>query len=312
MSRYAILFALFASIPFCTYAAEDEPQRFAPDQLDQDGKVTLSPGFSPDGQTIYFAQSECSPIWECPQRLRRAQRTAQGWTTPEDVPLPRDGRVDWPSVSPDGKTLLFSWSAERDELAGLDIRENFDLYSLDLTDPAAVPIALTSGDINRPRAGSLKTLRFMHNETLPSLTSTGTLYFMTERPDGIGERDIYVARPAQDGMFRTAVPLPAPINTSGRDDGVWVDAEGSIMLLSYPNRGGEGGSDIFISFMKAGSWSKPQNVGARINSSYADFGARLTPDKTEIVFTSDRPYDEQEAGLLQVWSAPFNVSDFQE
>lgn len=311
MFRSAILFALLVGAPSSACAAEDEPRRFAPEQLEQDGKVTLSPGFSPDGQTIYFAQSDCTPIWECPQRLKRARRTATGWTTPEDVPLPREGRVDWPTVTPDGKTLLFSWSAKRDEFADLDIYENFDLYALDLTDPDAVPVPLASGDINRPRAGSLKKLRFMHNETLPSLTRAGTLYFMTERPDGIGERDIYVARPGQNGLFETAVPLPAPINTSDRDDGVWVDADERVMLLSYPNRGGEGGAEIFISFKTADGWSEPQNAGARINSSYAEFGARLTPDKTEIVFTSDRPYEGQGAGILQVWSAPFDLSDYQ-
>lgn len=300
----AAMFALPAA------AQPEAPQRLAPDNLNQDGRVTLSPGFSPDGQTIYFAQSECTPIWECPQILKRAHRTNDGWSAPETVPLPQIARADWPSVSPDGQTLIFSWAADRPELSTLDIRENFDLYTLDLTEADAVPVPIRSGGINRPRAGSLKTLRLMHNETLPSLTRSGALYFMTERPDGTGERDIYIAQQQEDGRFSTAVPLPAPINTEERDDGVWVDADEKIMLLTYPERGGEGGPDIFISFNTENGWSDPQNVGPSINSQYADFAARLTPDKTQIVFTSDRPFDGKTRGLLQVWTAPLDLDAY--
>lgn len=305
----ALVPAVFLILAGMALAEPTHPERLAPKQLAQDGRVTLSPGFSPDGNTIYFAQSACSPIWKCPQTLKRAERAGAGWTAVVDVVLPREGRVDWPSVSPDGNTLFFSWSAERPELANLDISENFDLYTLDLTDPNATPVPITSGDINRPRAGSLKRLRFMHNETLPSLTAAGVLYFMTERPDGLGERDIYVAQPDGTGHFSTAVPLPPPVNSSGRDDGVWVDASGTVMLLSYPDRGGEGGADIFLSRRGVNGWSKPSNLGPRINSPYAEFGARLTPDGTQIVFTSDRPFAGQAAGLLQVWIAPFSASD---
>jgi Tol biopolymer transport system component len=309
MLRALFLAAIFGPLALSVSAESTAPIRLAPDQLQQDGRITLSPGFSPDGQTIYFAQSECSPIWECPQTLKRAVRTDAGWSTPEPVSLPREGRVDWPSVSPDGRQLIFSWSADRPELSTLDIRENFDLYTLDLTDDAAAPVPISTGDINRPRAGTLKTLRYMHNETLPSLTKSGSLYFMTERPDGIGERDIYIARTNTDGRFSTAVPVSAPINSAERDDGVWVDADETIMLLSYPNRGGEGGADIFVSLNSADGWTAPRNLGDTINSPYQDFGARLSPDKSQIVFTSDRPFDGQSAGLLQVWTAPFHIAD---
>jgi sugar lactone lactonase YvrE len=93
--RPALVLALLA----CGLA-NAAPQRFAPEQPQRDGRVTLTPAFSPDGNTIYFAQSECTPIWECPQRLKRSRRTADGWSTPERVPLPAEGRVDYPSVTP--------------------------------------------------------------------------------------------------------------------------------------------------------------------------------------------------------------------
>lgn len=309
MLRPLLLAVTLGALPVLASADSAEPTRLAPDQLQQDGRITLSPGFSPDGQTIYFAQSECSPIWECPQTLKRAVRTDAGWSTPEAISFAREGRVDWPAVSPDGQQLIFSWSADRLDLSTLDIRENFDLYTLDLTDAAAIPVPISTGDVNRPRAGTLKTLRYMHNETLPSLTKSGSLYFMTERPDGLGERDIYVARPNSDGSFSTAVPVSGPINSAQRDDGVWVDADETIMLLSYPDRGGEGGADLFVSRKSAGGWSEPRNLGDTINSPYQDFGARLSPDKSQIVFTSDRPFDGQSEGLLQVWTAPFHLAD---
>ncbi|MFK8011792.1 MAG: hypothetical protein AB8B80_07115 [Marinicellaceae bacterium] len=241
--------------------------------------------------------------------MRRSDRTENGWSTPVNVKLPSEGRVDWPSVSPNGEMLIFSWSAQRKELANLDINENFDLYTLDLTNTIAVPKPINTGDINRPRAGQVKTLRYVHNESLPSLTNNGSLYFMTERLDGIGERDIYKSQLQTDGTFTTAVPLAAPINSPERDDGVWVNAEESVMLLTYPNRGGQGGPDLFISFRSKEQWSQPLNIGAKINTQYAEFAGRLTPDNKSVLFTSDRPFDGQPQGLLQVWAAPIDLED---
>ena len=284
------------------------PSRFAPQALEQDGKVTLTPSFTPDGQTIYFAQSECSPIWQCPQRLKKSTLTSEGWSTPELVALPTNDRVDWPAVTPDGNTLVFSWAAPREDYKNLAISENFDLYTLDLTTPGAVPKPIKGADINRPRAGSVKSLRYVHNEAYPSFTLSGDLYFMTERLDGTGERDIYYAPANGDRTLQTAYPLPAPINSKRRDDGAWVDPEGDIMLLSYDNRGGLGSGDIFVSKKVEGRWQIPVNVGNSVNSPYADFGAKLTPDGKNIIFTSNRPVNGRDEDVLQVWIAPFPQS----
>lgn len=303
---------LLITLIVASQAAVAETRRFAPEQLLQEGRVTLTPGFSPDGNTIYFAQSACSPIWQCPQILKVSSKTATGWSEPANVKLPAEGRADWPSVSPDGSTLVFSWSAVREELSSLDIRENFDLYTLDLNDENAVPVPFVSGDINRPRAGALKTLRYMHNEAYASLTNSGALYFMTERPDGIGERDIYVSRRGDNDTRQVAVPVTGPINSAERDDGVWVNADETLMLLTYGNRGGQGGTDLFISRMTSTGWSKPVNLGADINTPYAEFGAKLTPGGQQIVFTSDRPFADQPQGLLQVWVADFDIDQWVE
>lgn len=279
-------------------------RRLAPQALRQDGRVTLSPGFSPDGQTMYFAQASCARIWECPQKMMRSVRVDGAWQDAEEVTLLSQGRVDWPSVSPDGQTLLFSWAVSRARHAGEDVREDFDLYSLDLTVDGAVPVPLDEPDINRIRGGEVRTLRFVNNETAPVLTTDGDLYFWSERLDGPGERDLYVAR-HDGGGFAPPVPLPRPINSRKREDGLWVNAAGDLLLFSTPDRGGQGGSDIFCSRRLGETWSEPVSLGPQINSRHNDFAARLTPDGNRIIFTSDRPVGAgDEAGLYQIWEAP--------
>ncbi len=291
-------------------AAGEEPGApvlFLPEVLQPDGRFTLTPGFSPDGQTMFFSRTDCLPIWECPQRLTRIDRTAAGWTEPAAVPLPQDARADYPSVTPDGRYLLFSWAATRPEYPGVGINDNFDLWRLDLTDPAAVPQPLEGPDLNRLRAGRVATLRFVNNETAPILTEEGDLYFWTERLDGVGERDVYVARADGLGGFQQPEPLPAPINSAGRDDGAWVSPDGRLMLITYADRGGCGGNDLFLSRRTGDVWSEPQNLGCRVNSPYDDGAGVLIPGTQTLVFMSSRPAQGFRDGTVALWTVDIDI-----
>ena len=270
-------------------ATESTPYRYFPEVLGQDGRITLTPAFTPDGKSLYFAQSECSPIWECPQRLKRSTWGADGWSPPETLEVTERGRVDYPSVTPDGRFLLFSWAVARPRHADQDVYEDFDLYRLDLNDPAAVPEPIDDPDINRIRSNDVRQLRFVHNETAPQLTRDGDLYFWTERLDeieGRGDRDIYIARSDGNGGFLSAVPLPAPINSPGQDDGSWIHPNGKLMLVTYSDRGGQGDADLFVSIKQNGQWSDPANLGPTVNSGASDFAAMITPDGRELLFSS--------------------------
>lgn len=289
---------------------QDEPpamaERYFPDDLEQDGRLALTPGFSPDGQTMYLTQGPCDRIGDCPQQLKVSQRTADGWTRPVLMAQVPGKRSEAASVSADGTTLYFSWSAARVRHAGKDVREDFDLYALDLTDPAARPQPIDEPDINRIRGGRVKTLRFVNNETAPVLTRAGHLYFWSERLDGVGERDGFFAR--ADGQGGFLPPEPLSVNSAGREDWFWTDLDETVLFFSSPDRGGEGGSDIFVAKRQAdGSWGAPENLGPAVNSSADDYFARLTPDGRTLLFTSTRAFDGQVEGLGQVWSIPVSA-----
>ncbi|MEN7341284.1 MAG: hypothetical protein AAAFM81_00020 [Pseudomonadota bacterium] len=294
----------FCMVMLVATSTQAEPVRWFPDALGQDGRITLSPNFSPDGRFIVFAQSECLRIGDCPQRMKTSVRMGSRWSAPRLVPQTATGRADWPSITPDGRSYLFSWAVARDRHDGKDVGEDFDLYLLKIGDQNAQPVPLDSPDINRIRGGDLRALRYFNNETAPILTESGKLYFWTEREDGVGERDIYSAAPNGSGGFEVPVPLPAPINSTARDDHVWITGDDSFMLLS---RMVDGESDLFFSARDAsGQWSTPISLGASVNSEYADFAARITPDSRHLIFTSTRPFDDQPAGQLQVWSIPLD------
>ncbi len=266
------------------------------------GKFTLTPGFSPDGKTMVFAQTRCLPIWECPQRLMWMTRGADGWSMPQPVPLPVEARVDYPSISPDGRYLLFSWSPNKPIGSAAGVSENFDLWRLNLTVPGATPEIIPGPDLNRVRTGKVRTLRFVNNETAPNLTRNGDLYFWSERLDAIGERDVFVARADGRGGFKSPEPLPAPINSRGRDDGAWVSPDGKTMLITYGNRGGCGGNDLFVSRLGASGWSNPKNLGCRINSAADELAGSIIPNTQTIVFASTRAAPGLAAGTVALWS----------
>lgn len=293
-------------------SAHAAAERMAVGAISRDGQITLTPGFSPDGLTAYFAQSPCAVIGDCPQRMTVAKKVGGRWQPGAPFPLPGDGptvngspsRVDYPSVSPDGRYLLWSWSVARADKAMLQANEDFDLYRLDLATPGAVPEPLDMADINRPRAGAIAKVRFVHNETAPVMSAAGDLYFWTERPDGLGDRDVFLAPADGRGGFKRARPLPGPVNTPGSETSGWVSADGRVLLLALAGRSGSGGTDLFVSYFDNSAWSEPLNLGPAVNTPAQEFGATITPDGASLVFSSTRAYPGQAAGLIQVWTVP--------
>jgi len=75
------------------------------------------------------------------------------------------------------------------------------------------------------------------------------------------------------------------LNPPGRDPGIAPDE--SFMVFTAINRpGGYGQRDLYLTLRRAdGTWSKPKNLGPRINSPYFEFGPRISPDKKYLFFT---------------------------
>jgi peptidoglycan-associated lipoprotein len=99
-----------------------------------------------------------------------------------------------------------------------------------------------------------------------------TLYFASNKPGGKGGYDIYKAtRTKKTGKFNNIVNLGDNINTEGQE--VFPALRGdSTLYFSSDGHPGLGGLDIFFSNYKNNEWSKPENMGVPINSSFDEIG----------------------------------------
>ncbi|MCD6067719.1 MAG: hypothetical protein K0S33_2545 [Bacteroidetes bacterium] len=93
-----------------------------------------------------------------------------------------------------------------------------------------------------------------------------TIYFSSERPGGIGGRDIYFGQLMPDGSWGNVKNLGPDINTKFDEDAPFVHSDGKTLFFASTGHNTIGGYDIFRSEMKDGKWQKPFNVGKPINT----------------------------------------------
>ncbi|PCH65383.1 MAG: hypothetical protein COC01_09770, partial [Bacteroidetes bacterium] len=98
-----------------------------------------------------------------------------------------------------------------------------------------------------------------------------TLYFTSERPGGLGGKDIYKSTRRDDGIWDEAVNLGPAINTPDDDDAPFIHPDGKNLYFSSKGHSSMGGYDIFLSTLQDdGKWSKPENIGYPINTTDDD------------------------------------------
>lgn len=94
-----------------------------------------------------------------------------------------------------------------------------------------------------------------------------TLYFVSNRPGGLGGRDIYISKRQEDGTWGKSESAGVPINTIYNDDGPFIHPDGKTLYYSSEGYNSIGGYDIFKTVWQSdGKWSQPENLGFPINT----------------------------------------------
>lgn len=134
-----------------------------------------------------------------------------------------------PALTPDDKVLVFSSNVPGGE-------GGMDLYY-------AVYDKKTKGFTNPTNLG--KEINTAGNEVFPFIKSDGTLYFSSDKPEGMGGLDIYKSASEGENKWGKPENMRYPINSEADDFGIVFKLGEEAGMLSSNRKGSKGGDDIW-------------------------------------------------------------------
>jgi outer membrane protein OmpA-like peptidoglycan-associated protein len=139
-------------------------------------------------------------------------------------------------------------------------------------------------------------------DSAPSIAPDGnSIYFASNRPEGYGGIDIYVAYKNEKGYWEEAINLGPTINTKGDDQTPFIHADNQSLYFSSNGRLGFGGSDIYVSRKKIdGSWTTPVNLGYPINTYDNEGSIAVASNGATAYIASDRSDSRGELDIYKI------------
>ena len=222
------------------------------------------PALTADGQTIIFSRVvDYNEDFYTSTKKNNQWQQAQPLSTKINTPNYNEGAQ---SISPDGKYLFFTGCNRPDGLGRCDIyvsrKEGLEWGK-----------AINLG----------KNINSEYWESQPSISPDGsTLYFVSNRPGGIGSYDIWKSTLTDEGQWTNPVNLGPSINTPYDENTPFIHADGRTLYFASNGWPGFGDKDIFWSRLEdSGNFSIPKNLGYPINTFNEEVGLIVTADGTE-------------------------------
>lgn len=188
------------------------------------------------------------------------------------------------TISADGRTLIFTSCIGRKGYGNCDL-----FYSKKIGEEWTFPINI-GPEINSSAW-----------ESQPSLSADGRLlYFISDRRDGIGGRDIYFSRKTDDGKWSPAENMGQPINTPFDEISPFIHVNGRTLFYATNGKPGFGGFDIFKSELKNGKWELPTNFGSPVNDHEDQFSLFISADGTRGYYSHEDGTRENSARLFEI------------
>jgi hypothetical protein len=157
----------------------------------------------------------------------------KGWTNFKALPFCKPQySYAHPSLSSDGKTLYFTANIR----GGKEMAKGpSDIFKVEI---------LGENSYSEPKnLGSQ--VNSYSGEMFPFISFTNTLYFASNRSNGVGGFDIYKCEMNEKGIFEKAKLLPQPINSKADDLCFVIDETGKSGYFSSKREEGKGEDDIY-------------------------------------------------------------------
>ncbi len=126
------------------------------------------------------------------------------------------------------------------------------------------------------------------SEYFPTVSIQDSLFLFMRRKN-LSREDFYASNMGVHG-FSAAIPLSDTLNFAAKKGSMSLSADLQTLYYAadYAEQG-YGRYDIYKVQRSAWGWSKPKNLGQRINSDFWDSAPSIAPDGNSIYFASNRP-----------------------
>ncbi|HET9826604.1 MAG TPA: flagellar motor protein MotB, partial [Chitinophagaceae bacterium] len=127
-------------------------------------------------------------------------------------------------------------------------------------------------------------------ESTPTLSpDKRTLYFSSNRPGGLGGKDLYVSHRDSNGKWSRAENMGPSVNTAGDEIAPFIHADNTTFYFTSNGLPGYGGSDLYVMRRKnSQEWNAPENLGYPINTIENEEGIFIAANGIDAYYSSDK------------------------
>ena len=216
------------------------------------GPMQYFPVLTADEQRIFFTfRSGFQPGYD--ENIFMSEKDDRGnWQIPVSISPNINTRNNEGTctISADGRVLIFTSCMGRGSYGGCDLFISYREGN-DWSVPKNMGQAINSASW----------------DSQPSLSADGRrLYFVSDRPGGVGNRDIWVSYLDRNEKWQPAVNLGSPINSRLDEVSPFIHVNGQTLYFSSNGFKGYGGYDLYFAEFDKGKWQDPVNLGYPVNT----------------------------------------------
>ncbi len=257
-----------------------------------------APHWSPDGQSIAFTSRRDGGLNDAIDEDGDFRFFSDVWIAEGGVDGLQRARLLPGEVNSMGYDALLSWPAFGDQIF---VYRNDEFLSGDIC------VSTRREDGTWGAIEPLpKPVNSTYYEGSASLIADGSkLFFISERPEGLGRGDVYVSERRGTGWSKPAHLGPV-VNTSRDEKFVQALAGGRVLIIASNGHAGFGGYDLYRTEFVEGDWSVPVNLGMPVNGPREESTFSLSPDGTRLLITAERPegFGERDIYEMDVTAHP--------